>query len=120
MNKIPIVITAAPIEARPGFFEARLAARVLRSATRTPFFDAARVLRGIGYPPDTIIVMRSIGSDVDRLRSTIAAAIRLTVAEDAQGRPKYRRWMAPPASAGGPPVRFLGNPGVPTLAERAP
>src|SRR5258708_934852 len=71
------IITITPA-ARPGQFEARCSGRVL-CTSRQPHLDGARALLELGYSPLTIIVTRR--GDVDCLRSTIAAAARLTIKE---------------------------------------
>jgi hypothetical protein len=118
-----IVITVAPIEARPGYFQAWLADRKLCAASHTPFLDASRALLRLGYPATVRVVMRSPGSTTDRLRSTVGAAARLTVKDRDRGRPAFERWNPISSSPGKAPVRFRGKPAVlpcPTIVGRAP
>ena len=118
MTPTPIIITVAPVSAQPDYFQAWLADRNLCPASRTPFCDGARALLALGYSPTAPVVMRSADSATDRLRSTVGQAARLTVATGAQGRPKFRLWKAPPASAAAPPIRFPQNSDLPCLGAR--
>jgi hypothetical protein len=122
MPKHSIAVIAAPVPSRPGFFEARLAGRVLCSATRTPFCDSARELIKLGFAEDALLVMRHTGADHDALRGRLGTVARLTVSDDTQGRPKFRRWIAPPASVAAPtiaPSRQGATAGPKRVAEAA-
>jgi hypothetical protein len=55
--------------------------RLICAKSRTPFLDTARALLAEGCDPDTIIVMRHAGSELDCLCSTIGAAAKLAVNE---------------------------------------
>lgn len=74
-----LLITVTPSSRSPGQFEARLNDRQL-CVSKTPFFEAARVLMAEGVDPRT-----------DSLRASLAAASALTVEETIYG-PKLRRW----------------------------
>jgi hypothetical protein len=92
MSHVPIIIIVEPI-ARPGYFQTRVGSRAL-CTSREPFLAGARALLQAGYAASAAIVMRSPGCDVDRLRSTIGAAARLTVSEDTVKSPRFRRFKA--------------------------
>ena len=85
-----LLITVTPSSRSPGQFEARLNDRQL-CVSKTPFFEAARVLMAEGVDPRTMLVMRHAGSQTDSLRASLAAASALTVEETIYG-PKLRRW----------------------------
>jgi hypothetical protein len=91
---MPIIIVA-PIAARPGYFAATCNGRQL-CRNRQPLLDGARALLEAGYSADAAVVMRHAGSQVDALRSTIAAAAKLTVNEDHM---RFARWKAFPSGA---------------------
>src|SRR5262245_26239410 len=103
MQTTAIIIIAVPLRARPGYFEARLADQVvLCAATRVPFLDGARRLLEFGHDARAAVVMRGPDSLVDRLRSTIGVAARLTVAEGDLDPPRFRRWKGPQSREGSP------------------
>jgi hypothetical protein len=85
-----LVIVVAPASRSTGQFEVRLNQRRL-CVSRTPFFEAARVLRAEGVDPSTILVMRHSGSRTVSLKASIAVAAGLTVEETKYG-PRVRRW----------------------------
>src|SRR5215813_14216903 len=67
-------------EVRPGTFAAWLGVHLL-CTSRQPLLDGARRLLEAGFPPDAMLVMR--GPDgVERLRTTVTVAARLTVREN--------------------------------------
>lgn len=77
----------------------------LLCVSRVPFLDAARVLLGRGYDPQTKLIMRHEGSGTDCLHATIAAAAAMTVEETKFG-PRLRDWKANSALEGSPQSRF--------------
>jgi hypothetical protein len=111
-----IIIIAVPIAARPDYFEARVADWVLCAATRIPFLDGARRLIELGHDPRATIVLRAPASSTDRLRSTIGAAARLTVAEGDADPPRFRRWKGPQSREGSPRTAEFGSADSPHLA----
>jgi hypothetical protein len=105
------VIVIAAIHTRPGYYTARCDGRLL-CRSRQPLLDGARALLESGYSADSIVVMRSVGSTVDRLRSTIVAAARLTVKEPDRGAPHFAKWKPFPSSPVAPPIAPLGQASV--------
>ena len=85
-----LVIVVAPASRSTGQFEAYLNDRQL-CVSRTPFYEAARVLMAEGVDPRTTLVMRHAGSQTDSLKASLAAAAGSTVEETIYG-PKLRRW----------------------------
>ena len=73
-----------------GLFEAHLDDRLL-CTSRQPFVTAARVLVSEGHDPDSTLVMRHAGSNVDALSAKLGVAARLTVNE---ARSAFERWKA--------------------------
>jgi hypothetical protein len=84
-------IIVEPLTRRPGFFEARLDGTLL-TTSRTPLLDAARRLRQLGCSPYDTIEMRYIGSDTVALSALIGTAAGLTVAEEDNRPPRFKRW----------------------------
>jgi hypothetical protein len=92
-------------------YEVRLGDQVLVTPSRQPFLDAARRLIELGYPFESMLVMRHVASGTVSLRSTIGAAAKLKVGDNTQGSPRLRPLRqktaaagvdaAPPASADG-------------------
>ena len=81
-----MMIIVTPTARRPGRYDARLEdGRVLVTASKQPFVDAARRLIGLGYDPTTVLVMRHAGSDTDCLTAQIGVAAKLRVKEDRNG-----------------------------------
>jgi hypothetical protein len=74
-----------------GNFVAHLDGCQLCKATRSPFLTAARHLLSEGVDPDTKIIMRHAGSDIDCLTSTIGVAAKMSVKED-RGRLQFVPW----------------------------
>lgn len=71
---------------------ARFGDRTL-ATSRTPFFDAARKLIELEYPPSDRIVMRHAGSETELLKATIGAAAKLTGTDTAGGKPRFAKWV---------------------------
>ncbi|WP_157934167.1 hypothetical protein [Microvirga ossetica] len=63
-----------------GRFSASIDGRVI-CESRTPLFDAARILYREGIPPETVIAMSHEGSQVVSMVSTVGKAAKLTVIE---------------------------------------
>lgn len=53
--------------------------------SRTPFLDAARVLKARGIDPDTVLVARHRGSGTVAMRSTIGKAAEMAIHERDRG-----------------------------------
>jgi hypothetical protein len=90
-DSLKLIVLVAPADGNTGWYQARLDGddRVL-CVSRTPFFDAARTLVAAGYSPDTILILRHVGSDTDSLRARLGTAASLTVEETGYG-PQIRR-----------------------------
>ena len=87
-----MMVIVTPTARRPGHYDARLGdGRVLVTASKQPFVDAARRLIDLGYEPTTVLVMRHAGSDTDCLTAQIGAAAKLRVKED-RGRLRFVGW----------------------------
>ena len=103
---------------------AALDGAVLVASTATPFLDAARKLRSLGYPADAVLTMRHAGSDVIAVRAKVGVAAKLEVGENGQGSPRFKRYRtasergcaSPPASADAAPLS-QGPPGPPADPE---
>lgn len=108
MTTFEIIVTPAAPFGR-GRFVARLGGRVLLPATRQPLLDCARVLLGEGASPTDRIEMRHDGSPHVALRSTIAAAAKLTVEEGPDRGPVLVLWRDRPFPGGSPPSAFAGD-----------
>jgi hypothetical protein len=61
--------------------------------TRQPFFDGARALLALGYPPETAIQSRHQGSEVVAMRSTVGEAAKWTIKERDRGGLRKERWQ---------------------------
>lgn len=99
MSRLVIQVTPCPPNPNRkwvGLFEARLGDRRL-CVSRQPFLDSCRVLLAERLDPNTAMVMRYAGSDVDCLTSKLGVAARLTVDESA---PRLRSWKAMPSREG--------------------
>lgn len=109
MQPPPLIIVTTPLPMRPGYFEARLAERVLCAATRSPFLDGCRRLLVLGHDPGAYVVMRGLHSSIDRLRARLGTAGRLTVAEG-DHTPRFRPWKPLPLREGSPPIAPSAGP----------
>jgi hypothetical protein len=90
--KTQLTITVTPTAKRSGRYDARLGdGRVLVTASKQPFVDAARRLIELGYEPTTVLVMRHAGSD-NCLTAQIGAAAKLRVKEPDRGRLQFVGW----------------------------
>lgn len=98
-----IVILAVPVGA--GRYDACVEdGPFLAHATSAPFLTGCRRLIELGYAPDQVAVMRHAGSTIDSLRAKIGVGAGLMVADGPDGRPRFRRWKAPPSWEGSPPI----------------
>jgi hypothetical protein len=94
----PVGIIVAPVIHQGRFTASLTDGSLLIASSRQPFFDGARQLIKLGYDPATVLVMRSVGSDIDCLTATVGAAAKLTVEESAHG-PVFRSHrMASPSA----------------------
>jgi hypothetical protein len=75
--------------ASPGRFSASVDGREVVQSSKTPFLDAARVLRAEGVDPGTLLVMRHKGSNVDALKAALGVAAGMAVREDDRGRLRF-------------------------------
>lgn len=96
-----IICAVAPAD-RPGRYTVHLAGRLLCADAAQPHLEAGRALLAAGYSPSAVLVTRR--GDVVSLRSSVAAAARLEVRDDRQGRPRFRRWKAPARPATASPI----------------
>lgn len=87
-----------------GRFAALLGDRLL-CESKTPFFDAARVLQREGVPGDTILTMSHAGSSTVAMRSTVREAAGLNVVDNDFDGPRFIAYRKPPV--------MLPFPGVP-------
>jgi hypothetical protein len=101
-------ITVAPIPTRPGYYTARCDGRLL-CRSRQPFLDGARELLAAGQSATAVIAMKHGGSRVEALRSTIGAAAALTVSEEENRPPRFKRWKPRYVGEGWPPIAFPQN-----------
>src|SRR5262245_4492367 len=105
---MPIVLTIKPAKT-PEHFVIRVGDVILSRSTRCPFLDGCRRLLQLGHAPGAVAVMRHEGNDIDALRSTIGAAARLTVSEEGNRPPRFKRWKP----------RNLGEVSAPIAQTRA-
>ena len=113
-------IIVAPKIGMPGYFDAWLDdGSTWLCTSRSPLLDAARVLIGLGHPPQTILKARHRGAANVSLRARLGLAAVLIVEESAHG-PIFRRQRVAPQSAVVAPCVDL-NEGQATLgAGRTP
>lgn len=99
----PLVITVELVG--HGRFRATLNGSTVIKWSRTPFFDAARVLIAEGRDPAATLIMRRPGSATDALVTRIGAAARLMIRED-RGGPAFVPYHKLPRKldAGPPPI----------------
>ena len=59
-----------------------------------PFLDASRILINEGIDPNTVMIMRHKGSNIDALIGKIGIAAKLTVDEgdSSDGTPRFKTW----------------------------
>ncbi len=81
-------------EVGQGRFDALHNGRVIVQRSKTPFFDAARVMAARGIDAhEALVMVRSDGSR--SLKSTVGAAAHLSVREDSR-QPRFVRWRPSP------------------------
>src|SRR5262245_42451497 len=89
----------------PGCFSASVNGEMLVISSRQPLLDACRCLLGAGADPNSWVVMRHVGSEVESLRGKIGILAQLAV----EDRP-----------SGGKPPRFVRHKPMPNRAEGSP
>jgi hypothetical protein len=89
----------------PGCFSASVNGETLIISSRQPLLDACRCLLDAGADPNSWIVMRHAGSEVESLRGKIGILAKLAV----EDRPN-----------GGKPPRFVRRRPMPNRAEGLP
>src|SRR5262245_48510829 len=89
----------------PGCFSAAINGEMLIISSRQPLLDACRRLLDAGVDPNSWVVMRHAGSEVEGLRGKIGILARLAV----EDRP-----------SGGKPPRFIRHRPMPNQAEGSP
>jgi len=85
-------------------FSATVNGELLVISSRQPFLDACRCLLNAGADPNSWVVMRHAGSEVEALRGKLGILSRLTVEDDRLGRPSFRRWRGPRSDGAGSPI----------------
>jgi hypothetical protein len=71
--------------------------------------NGARELIALGFDPDTIVVMKRIGSDTECLRGRIGDAAKLRVEESAHGPVLRSIRKAPSGAVDRPPIARIGQ-----------
>ena len=79
---------------RPGYYRAAWDGLALTSS-RQPFYDAARVLLGMGAAPGEELAARWAGSSIVALRSTVGDAARWVVEESDRTGLRLRAYRSP-------------------------
>src|SRR5262245_168243 len=74
----------------PGCFSAKVNGDVLILSSRQPLLDACRHLLELGADPNSWVVMRHSGSEVESLRGKLGVLAKLAVEDDTLGQPKFR------------------------------
>ena len=78
------VIIIAPTGSA-GLFSVALDSTVIVKSSRQPRCDAARVLRALGHPDNTLIISFREGTDEESMRGSLGKWLRLRVREDGTG-----------------------------------
>jgi len=99
-------------------FSATVNGELLVLSSRQPLLDACRYLLRAGADPNSWIVMRHAGIEVESLRGKIGILAGLTVEDDHLGRPKFRRWRGPRGDGAGSPIARPEN-SQPVILEAA-
>ena len=73
----------------PGHFAAAVNGLFIVLSSRQPLLDTCRALLADGADPNSWVIMRHAGSDVDALRGKVGLLARLTIEESAHG-PVFR------------------------------
>lgn len=89
-----LTITVSPVGV-PGMFDAHVGDDHI-CTSRQPFVDSARILADQGVDPGATITMQHANTDHWSLRSTVAAAARLTVEDRDRGSVRFARWRPMP------------------------
>lgn len=97
-----VLIRAFPLGG--SWFEAQCSGQLIVARTREPLLDGARALLAAGYHPDTVIVLRHAGSDINALRARIGTAARFYVEESGHGPLLRSLRKAAPRAVDRPPV----------------
>jgi hypothetical protein len=87
----------AAYSGRGPLYDGKIYGRVVITRSTQPLCDVCRVLIAGGMAPETRIIMRHEGSDIDCLISTVGAAAKLTISEG-ERRPIAVRWQEHPNS----------------------
>jgi hypothetical protein len=103
-ERSPIIIVVSSTESA-GHFQAKLqhTDEVLVRKSRQPLLDAARVLVKKGYDPNTLLVMRHLGSEAIALQALLEKAAKLTVEEGPHG-PRFVGRTRPKTRVAAPPI----------------
>ena len=88
----------------PGCFSAAVNGEILVISSRQPFFDACRSLLNAGADPNSWVVMRHAGSDVEALRGKLGILAKLSVEDDRLGRPNFRSWRGARSDGAASPI----------------
>jgi hypothetical protein len=87
-------LVIAPIIGRAGWYTVRHNRRLLCRSMH-PICDGARALRDSGYSPDTLIIVKNVGTGITTPTESIGVVARRTVNDMRFGTPGFRRWKAP-------------------------
>lgn len=72
----PLVLVVTP-RGKPGVYVGKIEGTGLSvRASKHPLVDTARALLLVGASPDTVLIMRSAGSSVDRVRGKLSTILR--------------------------------------------
>jgi hypothetical protein len=93
----------------PGHFDAMCGNEMLVLSSRQPFLDAARVLESRGADTNGWLIGRHAGSDVDAVRGKVGVLARLTVSEEDNRPPRFKRWKPRNLGEGSPPIARAGS-----------
>jgi len=96
-----IQITARPIN-RHGRFAVEFAGSTICHSARLPAFDGARRLLELGHDPSALLVMWRDG--VRSLQGRLGDMADLTVSEEANRPPRFKRWKPRDLGEGSPSI----------------
>jgi hypothetical protein len=88
----------------PSCFSATVNGELLVLSSRQPLLDACRLLLRAAADPNSWVVMRHVGSDIEALRGKLGILAKLAVEDDRLGRPNFRRWRGPRSDGAGSPI----------------
>jgi hypothetical protein len=94
----------------PGCFSASVNGEIVIISSRQPLLDACRYLLDARADPNSWVVMRHAGSDLEALRGKLGILAKLSVEDDRLGRPKFRRWRDTRSDGAASPIAQPGNP----------